>query len=867
LGTSFGRGGATDFQQDLQNSDCIVIMGSNMAENHPVGFQWVMEARERGAHVIHVDPRFTRTSAMATKFVGIRAGSDIAFLGGIINYIFESESWFDEYVKHYTNAPVLINEDYKDTEDLDGLFSGWDPETHEYDITTWAYRGTEPQTAPGKKSSATRGEQSGHGGHGGGLSHGEPLEEDMTLEDPLCVFQIVKRHYSRYTPELVAEICGCSVEDFLHVAKALCENSGREKTSAFVYAVGWTQHTVGVQIIRAAAIIQLLLGNVGRPGGGIVALRGHASIQGSTDLATLFNILPGYLNMPQADAPPGLDKYIERGTAPAGWWGKLDTYIVSMLKAWWGAAATKENDFCFEYLPKIDEDHSEYWTFTQMLEGKVKGYIIAGENPAVGSANAKLHRLGLAKLDWLVVRDLVEIESAAFWYDSPEIESGELKPEEIPTEVFFLPASSHIEKDGSFTNTQRLVQWHHKAVDPKQDCRSELWFYYHLGRKIRERLKDSQDPKDLPILDLTWYYPTHGEENEPSAEAVLAEMNGHDSTGQSLAGYKLLKADGSTASGCWLYCGIYANDVNMAARKKPHWEQSYTALEWAWAWPANRRILYNRASADLDGNPWSERKRLVWWDPQQKKWTGVDTPDFDEEKPPDYVPSDDAKGPDAISGEHPFIMQSDGQGWLFVPQGLLDGPLPTHYEPHESPVRNPLYSQQASPDRQQFDRPEDPHNPSAWEEGAEAYPYVATTYRLTEHHTAGGMSRTVPYLSELQPAMFCEVHPDLARERMLVHGDWATIVTARAAIEARVLVTDRIKPVRVDGRDVHQVGLPYHWGTRGLTSGGAANELSHVVLDPNVHIQEVKAFTCDIRPGRRPRGARLPDFVREKRPR
>jgi formate dehydrogenase major subunit len=823
-------------------------MGSNMAENHPVGFQWVVEARERGAHVFHVDPRFTRTSAMATKWVGIRAGADIAFLGGIINYIIENERWFDEYVKHYTNAPVLITEDYQDTEDLDGLFSGWDPETHEYDITTWKYKDSEPQTAPGKKSSHTRGEQSGHGGHGGGLSHGEAPEEDITLQDPNCVFQIVKRHYRRYTPEFVAEACGCSVEEFLQVAQALCDNSGRERTSAFVYAVGWTQHTVGVQIIRAAAIIQLLLGNVGRPGGGIVALRGHASIQGSTDLATLFNILPGYLSMPQSASPPGLDKWIESATAPAGWYGKVDTYMVSLLKAWWGAAATKENDFCFEYLPKIDEDHSEYWTFTQMLEGKVKGYIIAGENPAVGSANARLHRAGLAKLDWLVVRDLVETETAAFWYDSPEIERGELTAEEIPTEVFFLPASSHVEKDGSFTNTQRLVQWHYKAVDPKEDCRSELWFYYHLGRKIREKLKDSQDPKDLPVLDLTWFYTTHGEHQEPSADAVLAEMNGFDSTGQALAGYKLLKADGSTACGCWLYSGVYADDKNMAARRKPHWEQGYTALEWAWAWPMNRRILYNRASADRDGKPWSERKRLVWWDADQKKWTGIDTPDFDEEKPPDYEPPDGAKGPDAIRGDHPFIMQSDGQGWLFVPQGLLDGPLPTHYEPHESPFQNPLYSQSASPDRQRFDVPQDPHN------DRESYPYIATTYRLTEHHTAGGMSRFVPYLSELQPAMFCEVHPDLARERGLKHGDWATIVTARSAIEARVLVTDRIKPVQTNGRVVHQVGLPYHWGSRGLTTGGAANELAHVVLDPNVHIQEVKAFTCDIRPGRRPRG-------------
>ena len=855
------------------NSDVITIMGSNMAENHPVGFQWVMEARERGATVVHIDPRFTRTSAMSTKFIGIRAGSDIAFLGGVIRYIIENERYFEEYIKTYTNAPTIITDEFKDTDELDGLFSGWDPEKGEYDITTWRYEGMEPHGAAGQREEGfegggRKGEQVGKGGGGPHLQHGDPPDEDETLQHPNCVFQILKRHYSRYTPELVAQTCGCSVDEFLWYCEQLCRNSGRERTGAFAYAVGWTQHTVGVQYIRAAAIIQLLLGNIGRPGGGIMALRGHASIQGSTDIPTLYNILPGYLPMPHTHDYGGLREYIDMTSSPTGWWGKMDSYIVSLLKAWWGAAATKENDFCFSYLPRIDDDNSAYWTTKQMLQGKVKGYIIAGENPAVGSANGKAQRLGLAKLDWLVVRDLVEIESASFWYDSPEIESGELKTEEIPTEVFFLPAAAHVEKDGSFTNTQRLLQWHYKAVEPKGDCRSELWFYYHLGLKLREKLKDSQDPKDRPLLDLTWYYPPQGALLDPSAEAVLAEINGHDSTGQALAAYKLLKADGTTTCGCWIYCGVYADDKNQAARKTPHWEQSDTGLDWAWAWPANRRLLYNRASADPDGNPWSERKRLVWWDAEQKKWTGTDTPDFDEEKPPDYVPPEDATGPDAIRGDHPFIMQADGQGWLYVPQGLEDGPLPTHYEPHESPFDNPLYSQRANPRRQQNkDLPEDPYNPADGEPGADVYPYVVTTYRLTEHHTAGGFSRFVPYLSELQPAMFVEVHPDLARERELTHGGWATIVTARAAIEARVLVTDRMRPVKVNGRIQHQVGLPYHWGSRGLTTGDAANDLAHMALDPNVHIQEVKAFTCDIRPGRRPRGARLPQFVAEVRAR
>jgi formate dehydrogenase major subunit len=840
-------------------------MGSNMAENHPVGFQWVVEARERGAQVIHVDPRFTRTSAMATRWVGIRAGSDIAFLGGVVNYILENERYFRDYVVNYTNAPVILSEEYRDTEDLDGLFSGWDPEKRKYSNESWQYEGMQAHGAAGAREEGferVKGHGAGHGGHGAALSHGEPPEEDFSLTHPRCVFQVLKRHFARYTPALVADACGCTEAEFRAVAEALCANSGRERTSAFVYSVGWTQHTVGVQYIRTAAIIQLLLGNIGRPGGGIVALRGHASIQGSTDIPTLYDILPGYITMPHVGHYANLDEYIDANTAPAGWWGNFDAYIVSLLKAWWGPKATTENDFCFDSLPRIDQDNSIYKCVLDMLDGSVEGMIVVGENPAVGSSHSKLHRLAMAKLKWLVVRDLVEIESASFWKDGPEIETGELRTDEIATEVFFLPAASHVEKDGSFTNTQRLLQWHFKAVEPKHDCRSDLWFYYHLGRRIRSRLRGSIEARDRPVLDLTWDYPTQGEHQDPSAEDVLAEINGVDAEGKALSSYKELKADGSTSCGCWIYCGVFADRENKAARRKPYWEQdSYTAPEWAWAWPANRRVLYNRASADPEGVPWSERKRLVWWDGERKKWTGFDVPDFDEEKAPDYRPSSGARGPAAIAGNHPFIMQADGRGWLFVPHGLEDGPLPTHYEPHESPLDNPLYSQRANPERQRYDRPENPYNPSGSEAGSEVYPFVATTYRLTEHHTAGGMSRSVPYLAEIQPAMFVEVHPELAALRGLHHGGWATIVTTRTAIEARVLVTDRVKPLTVSGRRVHQVGLPYHWGTKGLTTGDSANDLSSIVLDPNVHIQEVKAFSCDIRPGRRPRGPALVEFV------
>jgi formate dehydrogenase major subunit len=864
LGTTFGRGGATNFQQDLQHADCIVIMGSNMAECHPVGFQWVMEAKLRGATVIHVDPRFTRTSAVADHHVPIRAGSDIVFVGAIVNYILEHGREFRDYVVRYTNAAAIIGEEFRDTEDLDGLFSGWDPEHGQYDDRTWQYAGVEEEPAPmgGRvRTGSATGEQ--HGSHGFPLG-GRAAETDPSLEHPRCVFQILKRHYRRYTPELVEEVCGVPRAQFLRVCEALCDNSGPDRTSTFCYAVGWTQHTVGVQYIRTASIVQQLLGNMGRPGGGILALRGHASIQGSTDIPTLYNLLPGYLPMPE----PGdedISDYLQRHSARIGFWGHMDAYMVSLLKAYWGDAATADNDFCYDYLPRMSGDHSTYQTALAMRDGRVKGFFVMGENPTVGSANGKLQRLALANVDWLVVRDLVEIETASFWYDSPEIETGELRTEDIGTEVFFMPAAAHTEKDGSFTNTQRLLQWHHKAVEPAGDCRSELWFMHHLGRRIREKLAGSTDERDRPVLELQWDYPTEGEIDDPVAEAVLREVNGWGADGRPLSSYTALRADGSTASGCWIYCGCYADGVNQTARRKPGADQHWVAPEWGWAWPANRRIIYNRASADPDGRPWSENKRYVWWDPAQKKWTGHDVPDFEATKPPDYEPAPDAKAEAGLRGDDPFIMQADGVAWLFAPGGLFDGPLPAHYEPQESPFENALYAQQSNPVRQTFRRRENLYNPTGGDAGSDVYPYVMTTYRVTEHHTAGGMSRFLPHLAELQPGMFCEVSPELAAERGLTNGDWATIISTRAAIEARVIVTDRVQPLDVQGRRLHQVGVPYHWGSRGLTTGDSGNDLFPFALDPNVHIQEVKAATCDIRAGRRPRGPALTALVEEYR--
>jgi formate dehydrogenase major subunit len=844
-------------------------MGSNMAEQHPVGFQWVIEAKERGAKVIHVDPRFTRTSAMADLHVPIRAGTDIAFLGGIVNYIFENDRWFREYVQHYTNAPVIIKRDFQDTEDGSGFFSGWNPEHSAYSVDSWGYNLSTGETTAGKteQQADVSGEQA-HGAHGMKLTRGSPPDTDDSMEDERCVLQLLRKHYARYTPEMVADTCGCTKEQFLTVAKWLCENSGRERTSAVCYAVGWTQHTTGVQNIRAASIIQLLLGNIGRPGGGVLALRGHANIQGSTDIPTLYNILPGYIPMPHPQSHPSLKKFVELNGPDTGAWGDLRSYMTSLLKAWWGDAATKDNDFCFDYLPRINGDHSHYATMLKMLDGGVKGFFVVGQNPTVGSANAKLQRLALSQLDWLVVRDFQEVESAAFWHDSPEIESGEVMPESIKTEIFFLPAAAHTEKDGCFTNTQRLLQFHHKAVEPPEDCRSELHWIYHLGRAIRAKLADSDDPRDRPILDLTWEYPVQGPHDEPDAEAVLQEISGRSADGSFVPDYEKLEEDGSTACGSWIHCGIYKDGVNQAARRTPHTTQNWIAHEWGWAWPKDTRMLYNRASADPEGRPWSERKRYVWWDVDEGKWTSLgDSPDFPQEKEPDYTPKRTKKGTEGIRGDAPFILHPDGLGWLYAPTGLVDGPLPTHYEPQESPFRNPLYAQQQNPTRQVFHRPENPYHPTDGEVGADVFPFVLSTYRLTEHHTAGGMSRSVPYLAELQPEFFCEVSPALAGLRGLEHGGWATIVSARNAVEARVLVTERIRPLEVQGRTMHLVGAPYHWGSRGIVTGDAANELLPLALDNNVHIAEYKVSTCDIRPGRRPRGKERLALVEEYRQR
>jgi formate dehydrogenase major subunit len=850
LGTSFGRGGATTAQQDLSNADAILIMGSSMAENHPVGFQWVMEAREKGAKIIHVDPRYTRTSAMADIWVPLRAGSDIIFLGAVVNYVLENNREFREYVVNYTNAATVIREDFRDTEDLDGFFSGWDAKKEKYDPESWLYQGS-----PVKDDGQKPGHSAAGGGHGkdrgGEAQDAGKFESDPSLQHPRCVFQILKRHFSRYTPEMVERYCGVPKDIFLNAADTFTSASGPDKTAAVCYAVGWTQHSKGVQIIRTASILQLLLGNIGRPGGGILALRGHASIQGSTDIPTLYDILPGYLPMPffESDSHK-LKDYLKKHSARTGLWSAFDKYFISLMKAYYGDAATKENNWGFNWLPRVSGDHSHFGYWLDMADGKLEGLFVMGQNPAVGASNGRLERKALAKLKWLVVRDMVETETASFWYASPEVERGELSPETIRTEVFLFPAAGTAEKEGTFTNTQRLLQFREKAVDPPGDAHSDLWFVYHLGRRVKQKADNDSRPRNDGLRALTWNYRTEGEYADPSAEDVLKEINGYSLPDRKqLTHIKDLKKNGSTACGAWIYCGVFPEEGHNRARDRQ--PKDLLGHGWGFSWPNDCRIIYNRASARPDGKPWSERKKLIWWDEEKKHWTGLDNPDYQKEVPPE-APADihNGKGTEALGGAKPFTLHPDGVGWLYVASGPKDGPLPTHYEPLESPIENPLYSQQTNPAANRKKRPD---NPYAAPHDVR-FPFILTTYRLTEHHTAGGMSRHLSHLSELQPELFTEVSPELAAQLGLQHGDWATIITPRALVEARVMVTHRMRPLRIDGKTVHQVGLPYHWGYEGQVTGDVVNDLLVISQEPNVRIMETKALVCNVIPGRRAQG-------------
>jgi formate dehydrogenase major subunit len=878
----------------MVDSDCIVIQGSNMAECHPVAFRWVARAKLSGAKLIHVDPRFTRTSAMADIHAAIRAGSDVAFLGGLINYVINSERWnadpfFKEFVATYTNAATLVSPEYQDTEDLDGVFSGlleagggvkewtYNGGLGRYDNASWQYAqgeaGPTPPSAPagapvgatgapGAKPAPPAAPAAGAPGTGApppapplfeGLVRSAlkpPSLRDESLQDPRCVFQIVKRHFSRYTPEMVERTTGCPRDVFLKVAETILASSGRDKTTSFAYAVAWTQHTNGVQTIGTCAMLQLLLGNMGRPGAGILALRGHASIQGSTDLPTLYHSIHGYMAHPSAlRKHDTLEDWLRAETPARSFWANTPKFMVSYLKSMYGAAATSDNQFGYQWHPRIIGDHSHMAMFAAMADGHVKGMLCIGQNPAT-SLHASLERKGLGRLEWLVVKDNWLTETATFWQHAPEVKSGQVKPADIKTEVFFFPSSQIAEYEGTFTNTQRMLQTHYKAADPPGDCRSDLWFTHQLAKRLKQQYADSAQPRDEGFKNLTWDFdPEPGGEHgdtagAPSSVRIMREINGYmtETPGRHLASFGELKDDGSTTCASWIYCGVFpAPDKNLADRRTPDPPDKPGAqLAWGWAWPANRRLLYNRASADLKGQPWSERKKWVWWDGE--KWTGLDVPDFAPRKAPDAPARADGLGLDGLSGTDPFIMKTDGKGWLFVPTGLVDGPLPTHYEPAESPVRNPLYKQQASPVYKYWKRDDNPLAPP----GDPRFPIIMTTYRLTEHYLAGAMSRWNPWLTELQPEVFIEISPELAQEKGLRNLDWVKISSPRGSVRAKALVTRRMRAFAIDGKTVHHVGMPWHWGYEGLSVGDAANELTALVGDPNVSIHEGKAFVCNV---------------------
>ena len=800
MSPSFGRGAMTQCLPDVANSDVIMICGGNPSENHPGVARFINRAREQGAKVISVDPRYTKTSVLSDIYAPIRPGTDIVFFNGLVNYVLQNKKYFEPYVKHYTNASYLLKPEF---DFKDGYFSGWNAAKKAYNYDTWQY-------------------QTG--------SDGKPLT-DPTLQDPNSVFQRMLSFYARYTPAIVERVSGMKQELFIKIAETYASTGVPDKAGTLLYAMGLTQHTVGVQNIRAFSILQLLLGNIGIPGGGVNAMRGEANVQGSTDMALLFGNLPGYLAAPNAKAHPNFKTYAEKITVKDSWWSNAPKYAVSMLKAWWGDKAQKDNDFCFDWLPKFSRPHSFMDIFTDMTEGKIKGLMVWGMNPVVSGPNHEKTVKGMEKLDWMLNVDLFESETASFW-KRPGVD-----PKTIKTEVFLLPAASMVEKDGSATNTSRLLQMRYKSVEPIGDCKEDSVILALLVQELKKLYStDSSAVFPEPIVNLTWNY---GGEHH-SADEVFKEINGWDiNTKTQLSGFAQLKDDGSTACGCWIYSGMFPPAGNLARRRKPEKQGIGLHLEWGWTWPVNRHILYNRASCDLQGKPWSDKKYLVKWDAEGKKWAGIDVPDFIA-----------TRAPADPFGTAPFIMISGGHARLFAPGGIVsDGPLPEHYEPMESPVENPLGSIQNNPlavtYKTAFDK-------FAAVGGAD-FPYVCTTYRVAEHYQSGNITRKLNTTVEAMPEMFVEIDPELAKQKGIQSSDWIEVSSIRGKVKVRAFVTPRIQPFVIDGKKVHVVGMPWNWGFVGIDpmSGTKEIHIANLVTpaagDPNSRIPEYKAFMVNIR--------------------
>jgi len=822
---------------DIRNSDVILIMGSNPASNHPIAFKWITAAMEKGAKVICVDPRFTQSAAKSHVYAPLRSGTDIAFLGGMIKYIIENKLYFEEYVKNYTNATFLVNPDFKLPGDNNGVFSGF--ADGKYDKASWSYQ----TDAAGV------------------------IRKDPTLQDPNCVFQLLKKHYSRYNPEIVSKITGTPVEKLIEVYKLYGSTGTPDRAGNELYAMGWTQHTVGTQNIRTMCMIQLLLGNMGIPGGGVQAMRGESNVQGSTDHGLLFHIWPGYLNTPKASLTT-LAAYNEKETPTTkepnslNWQKNKPKYVASFLRAMYGTNATL--DEAYNLLPKVDDGANYSWLnlFDQMYKGKFTGFFAWGMNPACSGAHSNKVRQAMTKLDWMVNVNLFDNETGSFW------RGPGMDPKKIKTEVFMLPCAASLEKEGSIINSGRWNQWRYKAVDapgvalPDGDIASELYF------KVKELYEKEDGPHKEAITKMTWNYGTKTFTGHYHFDphAVAKEINGfflEDKSvedpakkgtfkefkkGDPVPSFAFLQDDGSTSSGCWVYCGSYADKGNMSARRDGKKDPTGIGLypEWAWAWPVNRRIIYNGASVDPTGKPWSEKKAVIKWNGE--KWIG-DVPD--------------GVG-DPGSGRPPFIMKPDGVASLFGP-GLSDGPFPEHYEPLECPVeKNFMSPQKANPTIKRFDKPgvgSDMDKYSGVDSCDPKYPFIGSTYRISEHWQTGLQTRWCPWLAEMQPEMWCEMSKELAKERGIANGDKVIVSSARGEVECVAIVTSRFKPFNIGGNTIHEVGVPWHFGwittvdrpynpgdkkAEVFTRGDAANLLVPTIGDANTTIPESKAFMVNV---------------------
>jgi len=805
----------TNHWVDIKNADVVLIMGGNAAEAHPCGFKWVTEAKAHNkARLIVVDPRFTRSASVADVYVPIRTGTDIVFLGGVIHYLLENDKIQHEYVKNYTDFTFLVREDYSFDK---GIFSGYDAEKRSYAKTSWDY-------------------DKGEDGY---------VKTDPTLTNPRCVYNMLKQHYARYTPEMVERVCGTPKEKFLHVCEMMASCAAPTRAMTIMYALGWTQHSIGSQMIRTGAMVQLLLGNIGVAGGGMNALRGHSNIQGLTDLGLMSNLLPGYLTLPN-QAEQEYEKYIAaRAFKPLrpnqlSYWQNYPKFHVSLMKAWWGDAATKDNNWAYDYLPKLDKPYDMLQVFELMANGKMNGYIAQGFNPLAAAPNKAKLLKGLSQLKFLVVMDPLATETSEFWRHAGEF--NEVDPSKIQTEVFRLPTTCFAEENGTLVNSGRWLQWHWKGAEPPGEARTDIEIMSALFLRMRKLYQTDGGKYPDPIVKLWWPYAVP---ENPTPEELAKEYSGRatadladpkDPTrivrkaGEQLAGFSELRDDGSTLCGCWIFSGAWTQAGNQMARRDNSDPTGIgQTLNWAWAWPANRRVLYNRASCDTSGKPFNPARKLVAWN--GKAWTGFDVPDFK----PDENPA---------GGMGPFIMLPEGVARFFARGNMAEGPFPEHYEPFETPLGYNLLNDKAA---------NAVSNPAArvfkddWPQfgKVEQFPHVATTYRLTEHFHY--WTKHARINAVLQPEQFVEIGEELAKEVGVKAGDRVKVTSNRGYIKAVALVTKRIKPLKVDGKTVHTVGIPIHWGFTGVAKAGfLANTLTPFVGDGNTQTPEFKSFLVKV---------------------